>query len=48
MPLLGRALLFVFPTRRPQAEDFARSQLRHLASKGVTVREADGMLPADD
>ena len=44
----GRALMFVLATRGTEEEDFARSQLRHLASKGVTVREADGLTPADD
>ena len=44
----GRALMFVLATRGTEEEDFARSQLRHLASKGVTVREADGESPTQD
>jgi DNA excision repair protein ERCC-3 len=39
----GSALVYVLATRGTTEEDFATRQLRHLASKGVRVREADAM-----
>jgi len=35
----GRSLVYVLATRGTREEDFARQQMRHLASKGVRVRE---------
>ncbi|MEF8852953.1 MAG: DEAD/DEAH box helicase family protein [Haloarculaceae archaeon] len=35
----GRALMYVVATRGTREEEFARRQMRHLAGKGVRVRE---------
>jgi DNA excision repair protein ERCC-3 len=37
---VGRALLYVLATRGTQEEEFARRRMRHLAGKGIRVREA--------
>ncbi|MFB6354337.1 MAG: DEAD/DEAH box helicase, partial [Halobacteriales archaeon] len=36
---VGRALLYVLATRGTQEEEFARRRMRHLAGKGIRVRE---------
>ncbi|MFB6361553.1 MAG: helicase-related protein, partial [Halobacteriales archaeon] len=37
---VGRALLYVLATRGTREEEFARRRMRHLAGKGIRVREA--------
>jgi DNA excision repair protein ERCC-3 len=37
----GSALVYVLATRGTSEEDFAQRQMRHLAEKGVRVRESD-------
>jgi DNA excision repair protein ERCC-3 len=37
----GSALVYVLATRGTSEEDFAQRQMRHLAEKGIRVREAD-------
>jgi DNA excision repair protein ERCC-3 len=37
----GSALVYVLATRGTTEEDFAQRQTRHLAEKGVLVREND-------
>jgi len=37
---VGRALLYVLATRGTTEEEFARRRMRHLADKGIRVREA--------
>jgi DNA excision repair protein ERCC-3 len=37
----GSALVYVLATRGTVEEDFAQRQTRHLAEKGVEVRESD-------
>ena len=36
---VGSAVLYVLATRGTREEDFARQQMRHLAGKGVSIRE---------
>jgi len=36
---IGRARMFVLATRGTDEEEFARRRTRHLAEKGVRVRE---------
>ncbi|WP_458186709.1 DEAD/DEAH box helicase [Haladaptatus sp. NG-WS-4] len=36
----GRARMYVLATRGTREEEFARQQLRHLASKGIRIQEA--------
>jgi DNA excision repair protein ERCC-3 len=38
---LGRARMYVLATRGTEEEEFARGRTRHLASKGVRVRETE-------
>ena len=38
---VGRARMYVLATRGTREEDFARQRMRHLAGKGVRVRETD-------
>ena len=38
---VGRARMYVLATRGSREEDFARQRMRHLAGKGVRVRETD-------
>jgi DNA excision repair protein ERCC-3 len=38
---VGGALLYVLATRGTSEEDFAQRRMRHLAEKGIRVREAD-------
>jgi DNA excision repair protein ERCC-3 len=38
---VGRSQLYVLATPGTEEEDFARQQMRHLASKGVRIREID-------
>ena len=45
---VGRARLFVLATRGTREEDFARRRMRHLAEKGVRVREVAPEDPVGD
>jgi DNA excision repair protein ERCC-3 len=38
---VGKARMYVLATRGTQEEEFARQRTRHLAAKGVRVRERD-------
>jgi DNA excision repair protein ERCC-3 len=40
---VGRARMYVLATRGTREEDFARQRMRHLAGKGVRVRETDSV-----
>jgi DNA excision repair protein ERCC-3 len=40
---VGKARMYVLATRATEEEDFARKRTRHLASKGVRVRERDSV-----
>jgi superfamily II DNA or RNA helicase len=40
---VGRARMYVLATRGSREEDFARQRMRHLAGKGVRVRETDSV-----
>ncbi|MEF8868378.1 MAG: DEAD/DEAH box helicase [Haloarculaceae archaeon] len=44
---VGRARMYVLATRGSREEDFARQRMRHLAGKGVRVREADSVAWAE-
>lgn len=47
---MGQARMYVLATRGTEEEEFARRRTRHLASKGVRVREteADVVTDGDD
>jgi DNA excision repair protein ERCC-3 len=45
---VGRARMYVLATRGSREEDFARQRMRHLAGKGVRVRETDAEARAED
>ncbi|PSP84191.1 helicase [Halobacteriales archaeon QS_1_68_17] len=44
----GNAVLYVLATRGTTEEEFVRQQMRHLAGKGIQVRETDAAAVADD
>jgi DNA excision repair protein ERCC-3 len=44
---VGRARMYVLATRGTEEEDFARQRMRHLAGKGIRVREAESAAYAD-
>jgi DNA excision repair protein ERCC-3 len=44
---VGRARMYVLATRGSREEDFARQRMRHLAGKGVRVRETDSVAWAE-
>jgi DNA excision repair protein ERCC-3 len=45
---VGRARMYVLATRGSREEDFARQRMRHLAGKGVRVRETESVAWAAD
>ena len=45
---MGKARMYVLATRGTQEEEFARKRTRHLASKGVRVRETEAEFEIDD
>ncbi|PSQ37962.1 hypothetical protein BRD13_08465 [Halobacteriales archaeon SW_5_70_135] len=45
---LGRARMYVLATRGTEEEEFARGRTRHLASKGVRVRETEADVDIED
>ena len=45
---VGRARMYVLATRGSREEDFARQRMRHLAGKGVRVRETDAKIRMEE
>ena len=44
---VGKARMYVLATRGTEEEDFARNRTKHLAARGVRVRETDPVTVVD-